>query len=305
MKLEYKVETEKYSNIKEILRAEFHISERLIVKLKQNHGILLNGLPVFVNTPVQIGDTLNINMDFQEESDNIVPKEMPLEILYEDEFLLILNKPAMLAIHPSIIHYEDSLSNGVKFYFEKNNLKIKIRPVNRLDKDTSGIVIFAKHAYIQECLIRQMKENTFSKKYLALVEGFFEPEKGTINAPITRKENSIIERKIDLNSNLESEQAITHYKTLEKLNNASLVEFSLETGRTHQIRVHSKFKNHPLIGDSLYGNKSDLISRQALHAYKISFIHPISKTTINIEAPIPKDFENAYNLLVIEQKRNI
>jgi 23S rRNA pseudouridine1911/1915/1917 synthase len=224
---------------------------------------------------------------------------MSLKILYEDDFLLILNKPAGLAIHPSITHYEDSLSNGVKFYFEKNKLQIKIRPVNRLDKDTSGIIIFAKHAYIQECLIRQMKENTFSKKYLALVEGFFKPEEGTIKAPITRKENSIIERKIDLNSNLESEQAITHYKTLEKLNNASLVEFSLETGRTHQIRVHSKFKNHPLIGDSLYGNKSDLISRQALHSYKISFVHPISKSIINIEAPIPEDFDKAYKLLSI------
>lgn len=247
MKLTYIVQNNKYLNVKEILKAEFSLSDRLIANLKNKEQIFLNNEKTFVSKLVKPKDKIEVFLDFEEESNNIIPTKMDLDILYEDEALLIINKTASLAIHPSISHYTDSLSNGVKYYFEEKNLKIKIRPVNRLDKDTSGIVIFAKHSYIQETLIRQMKTKEFQKKYLGLVNGIPIPKSSTICAPITRKANSIIEREINLNSKLEKEQAITHYKTLEVLNNASLVEFILETGRTHQIRVHCKYIGHSLI----------------------------------------------------------
>ena len=299
MNFKYIVNYDKYSNVKELLKVKFKFSERMIIKLKKEKRIFLNNSPVYISAPLNIHDVIQIDMDFVETADNIQPTQMNLKIIYEDEYLLILNKPAGLPIHPSANHFSDSLSNGVKYYFDTKNLAIKLRPVNRLDKDTSGIVIFAKHPYIQECLINQMKNKKFCKNYLALVSGIFSPQNGTINAPITRKDNSIIERTIDLSSTLDKEQAITHYKTLEILKNASLVEFTLETGRTHQIRVHSKFMNCPLIGDTLYGNPSTLISHQALHAYKISFYHPITNEFLEFTTQMPEDFKEAYLKLLI------
>lgn len=196
-------------------------------------------------------------------------------------------------------HFEDSLSNGIRFYFKSIDLNKKIRPVNRLDKDTSGIVIFAKNEYIQESLVKQMKNKSFKKEYLAILEGHLENKIGTINAPIARKEESIIEREINTNG----DTAITHFEVLKEFTSKrtnqalSLVKFLLETGRTHQIRLHSKYINHPILGDFLYGNPSELINRQALHAYKVNFIHPISKENIILEIPLPKDMKD-----LIEEK---
>ena len=292
MKLEYIVtKKNKYANLKEILKCHFEISERLLAKLKRNQKILLNGIPVSINSSINTNDTVLVDLDFEEESENIVALKMDLNILYEDEALLIINKPFGIPVHPSILHFEDSLSNGVKFYFNSINLYKKIRPVNRLDKDTSGIVIFAKNEYIQESLIKQMKNNTFKKEYLSILEGHLEKAYDTINAPIARKEGSIIEREINSNG----ERAVTHYKLIKKFNKndkkLSLVKFILETGRTHQIRLHSRYVGHPILGDSLYGNSSVLISRQALHAYKITFVNPITKRIICIETDLPEDMK--------------
>lgn len=295
MKLEFKVTDNKYFNIKDVLKNHFETSERLLAKLKRNQKIYLNGSPTYVNSRIKIGDLIIVDLDFEEETENIVPTKMNLEILYEDDSFLIINKSFGIAVHPSILHFEDSLSNGVKYYFNAINLNKKIRPVNRLDKDTSGIVIFAKNEYIQESLIKQMKNKVFRKEYLAILEGNLENFSETVNAPISRKEGSIIEREI----NPDGEIAITHYELVKNFtrNNQelSLVKFLLETGRTHQIRLHSKYLNHPILGDSLYGNSSDLISRQALHAFKIRFIHPISKKEIIIEIDLPEDMKSILN----------
>ncbi len=296
MNLKYKVTNNKYFNIKEILKSYFQISDRLLVKLKKNKKIFLNNLTTYINKTVVIGDEISVNLDFEEESKNIIAKYMPLDILFEDSSFLIINKPAGLPIHPSILHFEDTISNGVKYYFNSINLKTKIRPVMRLDKDTSGIVIFAKNEYIQEALIKQMKNKSFKKEYYAILEGHLETKNGIINAPISRKENSIIEREINSKgdiaiTNFELINNYTFSNSLIKNKKLSFVKFYLETGRTHQIRVHSKYINHPILGDSLYGNKSELISRQALHAYKISFIHPISKKQIVIEIDLPDDMK--------------
>ncbi len=288
MKLEYLVENNKYKNINEILSLEFKISSRLKNKLIKKNMVFLNGNICDTRNNINIGDKLIIDLNYKEDNSNIIPKEMNLDIIYEDNWLLVINKPARITIHPSILHFDNSLSNGVRFYFDKIGLNKKIRPVNRLDKDTSGLVIFAKCEYIQECLSLQMKEGIFEKEYLCLVSGTFNQKAGTINLPIARKEGSIMERCIDE----KGKQAITHYKVLKEFENYSLVQCTLETGRTHQIRLHMSSIGHPLLGDTLYGTSSPLISRQALHSYKIKFIHPITKKELELTAKIPQDIKN-------------
>ena len=276
MILECKV-TENNKTINEIIINEFNLSSRLFYKLIHNREIYLNSSPVDTRQIAKIGDIITIDLNYDEDNSNIVPLKMELNIIYEDDALLILNKPAGIAVHPSILHYDNSLANGVRYYFDNINLKKKIRPVNRLDFDTSGLIIFAKNEYVQENLIRQMQNNTFHKEYMCLAEGIFENSKGIINAPIDRKPNSIIERCVSPDGKM----AITHYEILKSFDNYSLVKCILETGRTHQIRVHLAYIGHPLLGDSLYGHPSDIINRQALHSYKISFLHPISNKEIN------------------------
>ena len=201
MVLKYIVKDDKYKNINQILKQEFHISARLLHKLILSRHIFLNDVITDSRNEVMIGDIVTVNLDFEEESKNIVSTQMNLNIVFEDDAFLILNKPAGITVHPSILHYEDSLSNGVKFYFESIGLKRKIRPVNRLDLDTSGLIIFAKNEYVQECLIQQMNNSVFKKEYIAIVVGHFKELEGTINLPITRKESSIIERCISTDGN--------------------------------------------------------------------------------------------------------
>lgn len=287
MKLSY-VNLNKYSNIKEVLKAEFSMSDRLLLKLKRLDKIYLNGKNASVNQNISKNDLVECYLDYDEDNSNIIPTEMPINIVYEDDTFLIVNKPAGIPVHPSMDHYTDSLSNGIAFYFSKICLKKKIRPVNRIDKDTSGIVIFAKNEYIQECLIRQMKSKQFVKKYIAVVNGNLDNSVGTINAPIARKEGSIIERCVNSNG----DNAITHYKVLKRTANYDIVECILETGRTHQIRVHFAHIGHSLLGDTLYGTHSDLIKRQALHSYEVDFIHPITKQNVKYIADIPEDLKN-------------
>lgn len=286
MKLEYIIENNK-SNINQILQNKLSISSRLLYKLIKSQRILLNGNICDTRNHSNVGDTLIVDFNYDEDNSNIVPTKMDLDIIYEDEWLLIVNKPAGVAIHPSILHYSDSLCNGIRFYFDSIGLKKKIRPVNRLDLNTSGLVIFAKCEYIQECLISQMKDNLFKKEYLAICDGIFENKYGTINLPIARKEDSIIERCISDYG----QPSITHYEVLKEFGNYSLVRCILETGRTHQIRVHMSAISHPLIGDSLYGSISDLIDRQALHCYKLRFVHPITKNFMDFCGEIPLDFK--------------
>lgn len=300
MKLVYQVpEKTTYQTVKEVLKIEFSMSDRLLLKLKKSQKISLNGELIYVHHSIQQGDVIQCDLEYDEDNSNIVPTPLPLSILYEDDGYLVIDKPAGIPVHPSCDHYTDSLSNRVRHYFDKIGLKKKIRPVNRLDKDTSGSVIFAKNEYIQECLVKQMKLKEFVKKYIAVVNGHLENKKGTIQVPIARKENSIIERCVNANG----DTAITHYQVLsqeqiqklfhvENYNetiNFDIVECTLETGRTHQIRVHMAHIGHSLLGDTLYGTSSPLISRQALHCYNMRFIHPITKQEVEYYADIPQD----------------
>ena len=296
MKLIYTVTaSDKFDNIKELLKTRWEISDRLLLKLKKENRILLNNKITSVNAIVAISDVIEINLNFAEDNSNIVPQKMNLDILFEDDSLLIVNKPSGIPVHPSMDHYTDSLSNGIKYYFDSIHLQKKIRPINRLDKNTSGIVLFAKNEYIQECLVRQMKSYIFTKEYIAICKGIFKEKTGTINAPINRKPNSIIERCIDENG----DTAITHYEVMQEKqigqNTYSVVKCKLKTGRTHQIRVHMQYIGHSLLGDTLYGLPSPLIDRQALHAYHVHFIHPVTKSPITCIAPIPEDIKKLYS----------
>ncbi len=299
MKIDYKISNEK--TVLEICKDKLNISSRLFSKLKNEHIYLNNNL-LTTYTPLKEGDILTINMGYAETQDNVVPNnDIHFDILYEDEWLLIVNKPANMPVHPTMMHYEDTLSNGIKAYFESNNLNKKIRLVNRLDKDTSGIVIIAKCEYIQEQLVKQMKQSIFEKEYLALVTGTLPIENRiiTIDLPIKRKADSIIERMVAK----DGEKAITQYEVIKNFknnenneinddNNYSELNIKLLTGRTHQIRVHFSYLGHPILGDTLYGKGSTLINRQALHARQIKFIHPITKKELTIQAAIPQDILN-------------
>ena len=310
MKLNYIVtENDVNKTIKDILFSKFHISHRLLTKLKKENSIFLNNSPIYVDKVLSIDDKITISFDYKEDNSNIFSKNIPLDIIYEDDWLLIVNKPSGIPVHPSINHYEDSLSSGIKYYFESIGLNKKIRPVNRIDKDTSGLVVFAKNEYIQESLIKQMSNGNFYKEYIAIVEGSFKNKKGVINKPIARKDKSIIERCISDSG----DTAITHYEVLDQfdVNNdlnikddkISILKCILETGRTHQIRVHLSSILHPILGDNLYGKNINLINRQALHSYKISFIHPITNNKIDFKSTIPSDINKIINLSI--KKNNL
>lgn len=284
MKLEFNVsENCEYKTVKEVLIQEFKFSNRLLTKVTKSHCVYLNNKIIDTRTNIKSGDFITIDLGYPEDNSNIIPTKMNLNIIYEDDWLLILNKPSGIAIHPSCKHFDTSLSNGIKYYFDSIGLQKKIRPVNRLDYDTSGLCIFAKCEYIQEMLSKQFSDTSenknFIKQYHCLIEGHLKEKSGTICLPIDRKPGSIIEREVNING----QKAITDYVVLKEFDDYSLIECTLKTGRTHQIRVHFSYIGHPLLGDTLYGRPSSIISRQALHSYRIKFIHPITGVIIDLK----------------------
>ena len=272
------------------------LTENLIKKLKSNNGIFLNGSPIRTIDTVSLNDKLEVIIDFNEKNDDIIPENINLDILYEDEGLIIINKPKNIVVHPSIRHQSNTIANALAYYYINNNINSKIRPVSRLDKDTTGVIIFAKNQHIQDAITKQMNTKQFTKEYIGIVHGIPSTVKGTINLPIARKEASIIERVVSPNGSA----SITHFELLKSCSNASLLKFNLETGRTHQIRVHCRAINLPLYGDTLYSDiKTDLIDRQALHSYRVEFINPISQLKMSFTAPYPDDIKKLMEILLI------
>jgi len=289
MILRYTVDSDTHGkDIKYILKTKLGLSGRLIKKLKNNKKITLNGTPARVVDTVERGDVIQAEINFDEDND-IIAEPIDLKILYEDDYLIAVDKTANIVVHPTCYHQSGTLANGIKHYLMQKHQNATVRPVIRLDKDTSGVILFAKNAYIQQKLIEQMTTGVFCKKYLGIVHGHFANEAGTIDLPIARKTGSIMLREINENG----DKAVTHYKTIEKFECASLVQFNLETGRTHQIRVHCLAIGNPLIGDKLYYDDrfSNCVEfhRQALHCHKIAFVHPATLNEVLIESPLPED----------------
>lgn len=227
-----------------------------------------------------------------ERSEKIVPEALPLDIVYEDEDILIVNKPANMPVHPSQNHYSGTLANGIAYYFEAQGNPFIFRCVNRLDRDTTGLTILCKHRLAGGILSDMVSKRLIKRTYLAIcTDNGSLPAKGTIDAPIARKDGSTIERIVDYEK---GEHAITHFEKLTHISDKgiSLIKLQLETGRTHQIRVHMKHIGHPLIGDDLYQSDCTLINRQALHSFSLQFIHPITQKDMYFEQKLPKDMDS-------------
>ena len=275
--------------VNHFLKQKGFSSQNLVQLKKDPTAVQANGIPCFMNHILQPGDTLTLHIHEEHSSEKIPPVELPLDIIYEDEDLMVINKPAGMPIHPSMNNYYNSLANGLAYYFAQQNCPFVFRCINRLDRDTSGLTIIAKH-YVSAGMLSAMIANKatsgITREYLAIVKGSVKPTKGTITAPLGRKEGSIIERTVDFEN---GESAVTHYKVLDEKNGHSLVSLILETGRTHQIRIHMKYLGYPLIGDYLYNPDMEQIQRQALHAWKLSFVHPITGEKMQFTAPLPED----------------
>ena len=283
-------------------------SRQNLVEIKRMpRSILVNGEHYYMRQALKAGDQLEVVIQETESSEKIPPVYHPLDIIYEDEDIMVINKPAGMPIHPSLNNYYNSLANGLAWYFEKQGKAFIFRCVNRLDKDTSGLTLIAKHMLSAGILAPMVAAREIHREYLAIVSGRISPASGTIDAPICRTEDSIIERHVDFEK---GERSVTHYQLSEYKNGCSLLSIHLETGRTHQIRVHMKHIGFPLIGDSLYNplyagddtilppdtqevlpscNIRKCITRQALHSHRLQFTHPITGESMDFVSPLPPD----------------
>lgn len=280
--------TEKHSGmtVEQLLRKELHISSGLIRKMKQiPGGIVCNQKPIRVIDRVSKDDILSLTVESKGENSNyIVPTDGKLDIVYEDPDILILNKPAGIPVHPSQGHFTDSLANLVMGYYHKNNQPFVFRAVNRLDRGTSGLMAVAKHAYAQDLLTKQLQNGTLKRTYYAVVVGRILPPCGVLEFPISRKIGSTIKREVNPNGM----PAVTNYWTLKEKNGYTLLQIQLETGRTHQIRVHFSHIGHPLVGDFLYGTESsEFPNCHALFSGKLTLVHPVAGGHLQFEKPIP------------------
>ena len=267
--------------------------------LKQHPcSVRLNGEEALFYFLLKNGDLLEISLEEEHPSENIVPVDLPIHIVYEDEDLMVIDKPADMPVHPSIGNYENTLANAAAWYFHRQDIPFVFRCINRLDRDTTGLLILAKHMLSGAILSDQMKKRAIHRTYLAITEGKTDPA-GTIDSPIGRTDQSLILRQVDHEN---GDSACTHYlqkcwhpKTFypETLpvpqDGLSLVQLQLETGRTHQIRVHMTSIGHPLIGDTLYNPETALMNRQALHSYRLAFTHPVTGVSLEFTSPLPED----------------
>ena len=287
--LTYEISTEYDSfPIDKYLKSKGYSSANITAIKKMPNNVVIDGEWVHMNRKLKTGEILTVNISEDNSSEKIPPVEMDLDIVYEDEDIIVVNKPAGLPIHPSLNHYEDSLANGLAYYYESQGKPFIFRCANRLDKNTSGLTVIAKHLVSANILSTMVKNRQFHREYYAIVRGSLDEKSGTIDAPIGRVDDSIITRQVDFEN---GERAVTHYEVIKENKEHSLVSIHLETGRTHQIRVHFKYIGHPLIGDHLYNPDYDYMTRQALHSHKIEFTHPITGEQLSFTADLPSDMQ--------------
>lgn len=287
--IEYKIKPETDGlRIEQFLRRKGYSSQNLSEIKRMPESVLVNGRHCYMRDTLRSGDQLVMRIQETRYSEHIPPVKLPLSILYEDEDILVLNKPAGMPTHPSINNYTNTLANALAWYYQEQNKPFIFRCSNRLDRDTSGVTVVAKHLVSGNILSRQTFRREIQREYLAIVRGKITPSSGTICAPLARKPGTMIERTVDFEK---GETAITHYQLIKETNGHSLVSLWLETGRTHQIRIHMKYTGFPLIGDYLYNPDMEQIKRQALHSHKISFSHPITGEYMEFTAPLPEDMK--------------
>lgn len=287
--LDYEI-TEEYEGLKIsqfLARQGFSLKNMTLLK-KMPGNTLLNGEFVHLKERLALGDHLRIHIREQESSKKIPPVKLPLDIIYEDQDILVINKPAGMPIHPSQNNYENSMANALAWYFKEKDQAFIFRCANRLDRDTSGLTIVSKHMLSGNRISTMTANRQIHREYLAISRGPVIPKEGMIDAPLARKGTSIVEREVNFQT---GERAVTHYQLVEERNGHSLLRLVLETGRTHQIRVHLKYLGCPLVGDYLYNPDMEYIKRQALHAYRLTFKHPVTGEDMEFTAPLPEDMK--------------
>lgn len=287
----WKIESQRYdqlvwqckeeNKLKSELLDKMNISVRMLCSIKKEKSVTVNGKYVPMHTMVCGTDIIKIELPH--ESNEYEAQQMGIEVLYEDFDLLVVEKPFGMVVHPTRNHLENTMLNALKYYFDENGIKSKVRFVNRLDRDTSGILIVAKNAYAHSVLTKDTSMWEMHKKYIAVVEGKLD-ESGTIRLPIIKSEDGI-RRMVDENG----QECVTHYRTVASNERASFVELELETGRTHQIRVHMSAMGHPIFGDELYGGNMDFIERQALHCIELGFYSPRLEKEIRVKTKLHDD----------------
>ena len=288
MKIE--VLTDENLRIDKFLSIKMDLSRNKIQKLIDEGNILVNGSKINNNYKVNLGDVIDVtSLKSVQVNNNLIPCDIPLDIVYEDDDLLIINKKSGMVTHPAPGNYENTLVNALIGKYQLSNNELRPGIVHRLDIDTSGLMLVAKNDYTHEKLSNMIQEKKVERYYLALVEGTFNHETGTIDAPIGRDPKN---REKQIVTSVNSKKAITHFKVIKRYNNYTLIECKLETGRTHQIRVHMAYINHPVVGDPLYGKKiKDSDFGQLLHSYKIKFSHPRTGKIIEFEKEPPEEFQ--------------
>lgn len=285
-RLDYKIAKDEAGlSLIEVLSQQMDVSSRMIRKSKDGKSIQLNGYPVSVNAKVRCNDVVTVILE--QEPNIFEPQEIPIEVVYENQDLLIVNKQPYIVVHPTKGHPDHTIGNGIAQHFQREGFDGKIRFINRLDRDTSGLLLVAKNGYAQQIISNQMRDDQVEKRYMALVSGIVEKDADTINLPIGRPNPEDLRRAVMA----DGQDSVTHYEVVERYDNATLVKIRLETGRTHQIRVHFSHLGHPLIGDELYGCPSEEIQRQALHSYYLKFKLPRTHEPIALEADLPFDFK--------------
>ena len=272
--------------VEQFLRRKRYSGQNLSEIKRMPKSILVNGVHYYMRQELSTGDHLHVRICETQNSEKIPSTKLPLDIIYEDEDLLVLNKPAGMPIHPSLNNYTNSMANALAYYFQSQGKPFIFRCCNRLDRDTSGLTIVSKHLVSGSILSDMTKYREVHREYLAIARGSVTPSEGTIQAPLGRKEGTIIERTVDWEH---GEDAVTHYKVVKEANGHSLVSLRLETGRTHQIRIHMKYLGYPLIGDYLYNPDMEYMTRQALHSHHMEFTHPITGEHMSFTASLPED----------------
>lgn len=287
--IEYIIDTANDGKSSEVFLRELGYSSKLMSCIKKTeNGIMVNNHFQYASCPLHEGDILRVLIT-ENESSTFIPYEYKLDIIYEDEDILVVNKPADMPVHPSMGNYEFTLGNAVANYYKNETSSFVFRCINRLDRDTSGLTIIAKNPLSALFLSNMQIKREIKRTYHAVVEGIIK-DAGTVDAPIARAGNSIIERCVDYNT---GEFAVTHYTPISYHNDTTLLELKLETGRTHQIRVHMNYIGHPLLGDFLYNpGANNLIKRQALHSYSLEFNHPVSGHSMKLICSYPDDIKS-------------